>query len=348
MKPMTRRELKSLMASEGLDPRVLDPLAGQAEDAGPWFVKLLMGMGAWIAGLLIALGLLVGSRGWGDRFPTAVLGILLCAGACAGRWAAREPFGIQLAMAVSVAGQAMAAVGFGSFAAMVGLEGALVVLHRDPVHRALSTGAAGAFLCCLLESAGLAWLGVPVLGGLLLGWGAIPPSAWPMGMIPFRRPVLLGLAGAFCGASLWSAFQGVSTPAHLDASLEATSWLFQRLAGNLLPGLLLGVAVLGVLRRLGVGLASPTGGAILLGWAGLTVAGLLVPGVPGMFLVLVLAMEAREPVLALLATLAGLLFLGYFYYDLETTLLAKSGILAASGGLLLLLRHRMIRKEARP
>jgi len=357
VKPLTRMELMSLMAAEGFDPAILEPGAGAGDPSSPWFVRVLVGFGAWVAGLMIAGGLTVFLSLQRGGNPLAVTGLLLCAGACALRWASRGDFPVQLALAGSVAGQVMVAVGIMDYRGMEGdraflwgmlvLEALLVVLFRDARHRFLSTGAAGVLFCFLLESLGLGWAAAPLLGAFLLGWWAIPPTVWKAGTVPFRRPVLYGLAAAFCWTFLRLATRDLFEPSYAHQLMAVQLWPMGRILQCMAPGLLLGIVMLAIARRLKVDIASGAGLGLLLAWAGLTAAGFQAPGVPAMLFVLVLAMEAREPVLVALAGIAGGMFLSHFYYDLHTTLLAKSGILVASGALLLALRFWMGRKEAR-
>ena len=125
------------------------------------------------------------------------------------------------------------------------------------------------------------------------------------------------------GTSAWAAgFQGVPT------------WLL----GALAPGLLLAAAALRILLRLGRSPGSTAGLLVLAAVLGLSLLGIRVPGIPAMIFVLVIAEESRESAMFGLAVVTGLFLVTRLYYEMDLSLLAKSGVLAGSGGLLLGLR----------
>ena len=88
--------------------------------------------------------------------------------------------------------------------------------------------------------------GAPLLGLALLAWCLVPPAFWDRGTAPFQRPVLYGLAVAYA----WTFLQVFLPLAGRGASAFWTPALVLR---DLVPGLLLGAAVLRVLRRLAPG-----------------------------------------------------------------------------------------------
>ena len=57
MRPLTLAELRARLAAEGLNPGPEALWLGEETGSGsPWFVRGLVGLGAWIAGLMIAGG----------------------------------------------------------------------------------------------------------------------------------------------------------------------------------------------------------------------------------------------------------------------------------------------------
>ncbi len=353
MTPRTLADLRGLLFAEGLDAGDPESWRAQLEEgsATPWFVRLLVGFGAWTAGLMLAVGLgailALGRSG----AALLIVGLALCAGGAALRQASKGDFSAQFALSMSLAGQAMAGVGLvllsdrGDrwnlfFAAMTALEVGLLLLFRDTVHRYLSAFAGALLFTLLLEHLRFAWLESAFLGLALLAWGLLPATVWRGPLRALRRPLGYALATVFLGLFLWHSlermlFHHSSGPALWAAGFrDLPVWVL----GALAPGLLLGAAALRILLRLGQPLASAPALLVLAAVLGLSLLGLRVPGVAAVLFVLVLAAEAREPALFGLGVVAGLVLLARLYYDLDLSLLGKSAALAGSGGLLLLLR----------
>jgi hypothetical protein len=74
--------------------------------------------------------------------------------------------------------------------------------------------------------------------------------------------------------------------------------------------------------------------------------GQLAPGLMGALLVMALGAHRRSAILFGLASLFLVFFGSHFYYSLSMTLLAKSGVLAGSGLLMLALRLPLARRAA--
>src|SRR5262249_30340923 len=101
-----------------------------------------------------------------------------------------------------------------------------------------------------------------------------------------------------------------------------------------------------VLRTLGIAPVSEAGIAALMGTLFFCAAPGGAPGVVGALGVLLLGHHRRDVLLMGLASAALLLFGAAFYYQLHLTLLAKAGVLCASGGVLLALRPILFRDRA--
>lgn len=322
------------LADEGLvDREALASLAGEAAAAAPgtpWFVRVLLGLGAWVAALLLVIFLFTV-----DLVQTgpggALTGLGLCALAVLGRRLGRgQDFLEQLCLALVLAGQALTwwslqewtdTSQVASFLALA-LAAAMTLFYPDRLGRFLSLNlAALALLVCLQDLelplagdilalamallAGWAWLGRERL--LAGGWGELQPPLGYGSAFVLLWSLLLGL-GDVSGASL-VATAGLTL---------ATAWLVAHLQRPLRPPL------------------SP----LLLPGAVLAV-GLLtarVPGVMAALAVLTLGFWAGSRLLQGLAWVFLAVYLTAFYYYLPMTLLEKSAALLACGLALLGLR----------
>lgn len=349
--PLTVREVRARLEAERLPVPPEDALAAALAGAGagaPWYVRALAGAGGWVAAAFLAAGFALLFR-LQHRATFGAAGLVACAAATASRRVARGPFAAQLALAVSLAGQALLADAVlggpwpptpARFLALAGIEVVLVAAFADPVHRLLSTVLAAAF------GFGAAWAAdstaaFPVAAGaaLLAVWTARGRAFRPP-LADLRRPVGYGLALAFAAAFLWPAVEaagGVASAQRVTADRTAA-------AGT--AAVALGIAGTRAFARLRVPFSTGPGTIALLGGAAVVALGTEAPGVPGALALVALAVEAREPLLFALGAAAGASYLGWWYYDLSTTLLVKSGVLAASGLLLLALRWAALRRRA--
>ncbi|GIV58211.1 MAG: hypothetical protein KatS3mg042_1124 [Rhodothermaceae bacterium] len=310
---------------------------GPAARADPWYVRTLLVVGAWMAGVLFVLFL--SATSWlREAGPSLATGLVLVAGALGLRPRLRGLFLEQLAFALSLAGQFMVASGLGrlvgweasTWAALGLLEALLVLLYPDALHRLVSTGlAVGALTLAIAE------LGMPGLVQLLLlGCATGMVGLWEAehrmivaGLADRTRPVARGLAVSLAGLLLLPV-----TDAPPFASLP---WWPVTLG---LAGLLAVVAVR-LLRDLDVPAWTRTPGLVLL--MVLVVVVLLTrdtPGIVGALLLLALGFRHGRPVVMGLAVAFLAVFLSIFYYQMSRTLLEKAFLLSATGGVLLVLR----------
>lgn len=171
MTPRTLVDLRGLLLAEGLDAGDPEHWRARLEEGSttPWFVRILVGSGAWIAGLMLAVGLAAILALGRSGIALLVAGLVLCAGSAALRQASRGDFSAQFALSMSLAGQAMAGAGLALlsdrgdrwglfFAGMTALEVGLLFLFRDAVHRFLSAFAGALLFTLLLEHLHFAWL----------------------------------------------------------------------------------------------------------------------------------------------------------------------------------------------
>lgn len=325
-----------------------DPPAAPVET--PWYVRLLLGVAGWIAALFL-LGFVAAGLTWliesegacvvGGLLGSAAAWVLL-------RKLGHNAFAAQFALAVSFAGQALFAYGvFGlldespdSPAVWLILalqQAALVLLMPNTTHRLWSGFAAAAAVTMALRAGGAAFL-VP---GLLLGaaaWAWLNEFRWPR-FGPLLRPAAWGVVLALV---LFELAAGTLRPATgFDIDPEG-----RRLYGQLLSGAVLLGVVWALLRRAGATLPGRAAAISLAGTAVMVLVSLEAPGIAAGLCILLLGFAHGNRALTGLGGAALLLYAGGYYYELDLSLLAKSQVLAATGGVLLALRWLLPRRAA--
>ncbi len=151
---MTLSELSHALAARGLiaEGQELAVEPGADGSSSPWYVQVMMGVCAWIAGLLLLLFLILALEGilfrGGDHWGLVlVLGAVTCLAAALLYATIDETsaFGNQFALAMSCAGQIGIAVGLGDMGGartalwgMVVVELVLIAAMRNRLHRVLS------------------------------------------------------------------------------------------------------------------------------------------------------------------------------------------------------------------
>lgn len=321
---MADQALDRLCRRFDLDPEAARHAVGVRPDT-PWYLRAAAGIGAWAtaAALIAAVALILAEVLDGEALPltAAGSGAALAAAAAALHRRSRGEFATQLAVAAALAGQALLVGGLGAesesltaaAAAAAASAALLIAAIRDPELRFLATAlAVGVAFAALLERevpepAGiLAALTLPAALGLLLR----PPAGFAL------RGVALAL---------------LLTPMAVMLVPEAGGF-----GSGWLPRAAYAVALLAVLVLAGRTTRSTAGAA---GLAAATVALLVgmaaAPGIAAAMLLLALAYLLGSRMLAALGAVAQAWFLSRFYYDLDLTLLQKSGMLAAAGALLL-------------
>jgi len=303
-------------------------LAAEAEESGPpWYVQAMMGICAWVAGLLLVAFLVLvinetffhGHDNWD---LVLILSVVACA--CAGMvyqaTNKRGAFLDQFALAMSIVGQVGILVAIGAQSksarpvlwAAVALEIAMVAVMRNRLHRAISSAAAVvAWALAIHELAfpkqifgfsnsGIAESDSAVLQILLwlLVWCPVAMAAWWLvrteaawmseGRDGLWRPVTSGLVAALAIAPL--------------ATHPAEFWLAMGMNTSVM--------------------ASGSLSAIPL-WP-------LMAALMALFS-LALSFTLRTRALMGVAIVFSLLELSAFYYVLGTTLLIKSIIMLATG-----------------
>ncbi len=154
--------------------RAIAALAAEA-DAPPWYVRVLVGFGAWLASLLL-IAFVVMSVTDSESPMVAVGGVMMVA-ALGARFASGHDFVAQAALAVSLAGQALLAFGLmrhGTSTVLwtvIGCQAALALVFPDRIHRFLSVlvavSAAVVLLYYLKLQAGIPVLALALAAGFL-------------------------------------------------------------------------------------------------------------------------------------------------------------------------------------
>jgi hypothetical protein len=319
------------------------PAARRHDTSAPWYVRLLAAMGAWIAAIIFLLFCVMVDLLKSEE-ASALLGAVILAGATLLRRQVRHDFTVQLCLAGALLGQVLLLFGLteildwkegGLGAAMVVLNGALLFLNRDPIHRFLATAAVVTGLLIVLHEVGVgrpgAVLAVPVAAAAVAlfeaRWGE--RSAAELGGLVAHGAVVsfLGLLIFDVVESRWS-----KTPATWAATAGLCAvllWLQAR-----------------ILKAHGVPLRSQPAIVTFAVTLLLAVVTASTPGISAAAIVLALGFHRRNVFLLGLAAVFFAYFTGQYYYLLSLTLLQKSGVLILSGGLALGARWYLQRRRA--
>ncbi len=318
---MNWAQLLQELCRQGLvEPEALPHLEALDEhDRPPWFVRLLLGLGAWLASLFAVVCLFLAQL-LSSELSMLMMGLMLGLGATALRRSIREggnDFFNQLALAGMLTSQILVAVGLGAWLDelwapfTLAFMALLIGVYPDRTGRFLTCLAMCAILAYLCFEYGWLTPGMVVLPlALAAGWLWLQAPRLPLGA---ASPPLSFASVIGCFALILILKPGMVTACLLTLAVAGLAW---RLSGRLWPPL--GVAVLGFSTLTAPGVSAALGALIL----GFYRRSLLLQGLAWIFLI----------------TCGGL-----YYYDLGLTLLAKSGLMALSGAVLLLVRWRLLR-----
>jgi hypothetical protein len=341
-------DLKQFCAEVGIDEdRAFEALAQERGEvtsalAMPWYVRLVVGVGAWVTAIAaIALGVAIISLSGSDSFETMLimLGVVyLVLGLFLLRIAKSGVFATQLGAAISAAGVAMIAAGtFFSFEVLPAL---LVCIVLTTVIIIMTPNRTLQFLAALLTAgffvSALIDLGIPYYLGIVA-------LAGPAGMVlilrPFQRdlrPMAVVLLLVFPIFDWF--YVDVASFAYYEQTVATGGWFAKALNIGLFLSLVAihwrRAAISDVRTRLSVFAVA----AIVVGL-------LLPPGGAAALMILMFAFVLGSRPLALLGILLQINYIWRFYYDMEVTLLIKSGILVAVGAALVLASWLMMRRS---
>lgn len=319
---------------------------GDGETQSPWYVRAMLGITGWIAAAFllgfVGLGLAVVVK---SHVTSIAVGLMVIAGAYTiFRTAGTNDFASQFGIAVSFAGQTLVAFGLfrlfeyrhgtSAWFTIAVLQAGLAVLLPNFVHRVWSAYASAAAL-----SMGLALLGAYFLSSGLLAAAVamvwLNEFEWPeFGSLV--QPVGYGLTFALVqveGTSHFgrSAFHLVGL--HDPVAVWAKPWM-----GAALTIIVLLVVVWLLLDRSRERLSGRNGLVTLFSAAAIGAATFRAPGIATGLMIVVLGHANGNRILVGLGIAALLCYVSAYYYLLEATLLVKSQVLAAVGGVLLAAR----------
>ncbi|WP_457653281.1 DUF4401 domain-containing protein [Rhodocaloribacter sp.] len=344
--PPTLRTVLSRLREEGLVDDASLATAPEAEPEGdPWHLRVLVGGAAWFAAVLFLVFLLSFSAFRSDE-GMLTLGLVLLGAALGLHRRARGLFPEQLAFALSLAGQFAFFGGLGQlldwspgfWLLMIALEAALLFLYPDALHRFVSTligvGAATTFF----HAVEVPDLVHALVFGLAVGSGLLREREARLARSRFAglaRAVAYGSAAGLLGVLVLSV-----TP---DVEVFAVAAWWPSTLG-------LAAAFGGLVHRILTTDAPETPPlARTLLFAGLLAVALLTrdaPGILAALFVLTLGFHRGDRLLMAFALVFLAVFLGFFYYNMNLTLLAKSFLLIGSGVVLLGVRVALRRRAA--
>jgi Domain of unknown function (DUF4401) len=315
----------------------------------PWYVRIMLGIAGWI-GALFLLGFVGTAFFFVMSNSTAALiaGASCCAGAMTlYRLLRGKDFADQFALALSLAGQVLLIVGLADFLApadppfylaIAAVQAGLALAVPNFLHRVLTSAGSAVALSFAVALLSLHGLAAPLLcAGIAWVW--LEPARWARSG-RLWRPIGYGLVLALL---LVETFRLFGATQWFGLGREPPGWMqiHGPLVGRGLTAALLVAAAVALSLREG---HSPTSRLTLAAAGGALLLGLFSLGAPGLasaLLILLLGFAAGNRLLMAVGILALFGFAGHFYYSLHSTLLAKSGLLAATG-LCLLAAHLAI------
>lgn len=340
---------QALRAQGVVDDAQYDRLVVAAQ--APWWLMLLQTLAAWVASVLILASFMLPLTLLGDHaLVRALAGVLLC-GMAVALFRRDRLFTGQMALAFSLAGQALVVSatgsGWGAFFdggrlwAVTGLAIAAAMMwpRSTSLHRSLCAllmafhaGALiGEWAGLAVYGAGLAaavaglWLSRPYWAATRNG-GQLAAFARGGTVAALALPAIVGGVGVGVGAGAWRFVLAGGGP-------------FAPQAGVLSIGA--GLVFVAVVGRLTTTVDGRTRRAAL---AAALVLAIVSQPAPGLLVAGSLALacvHGGHRGFAALALAAAVAYVGEYYYRLDTTLLVKSALMAISGGVLLALRHAL-------
>jgi len=321
------------MTAEDLSEVLAKVNPGVAENPSPWYVQVMLGVCAWIAGLLLLMFLILavvaGSHGrdmWG---VVLTLGLMACGGSALVYGAVNEAsaFGSQFALAMSIAGQTGIVCGLGGMGGprvalwgMLAVEVGMIFAVRNRLHRVLVSWLA--VVAWALAMHAVLFRDLP---GVLIFWGPRGEPAFDLSAISIAMWFVVWTPVAY------AAFWLVQNEAQWMADGR------DRLLRPITVGLVAGLAIVPLATHpatfwMALGLRSTrdlTDGSVH--------ATALWPLMAMFLAVLAIALgfALRNRALMGVSILFGLLEIGGFYYILGATLLMKSVIMIVLGVVLL-------------
>lgn len=318
------------------DAGLVDGDAPPESTQTPWYLQILLGVSAWIAAICLFgfLAVLVSDL-LSSRPAMIVLGVACCAGAIALMRVASGEFFTQAAVPASVVGQVLIGLAAfdkgpgdgGGWFAVAFVAGAMYAFGPSWLHR---------FACGAALVAALSGIGGHL--GPLASYATLPLFAWAAvlfwtGRAERYAPLAwaCGLGALFGAAThgflfgLWQAPPGIAVLNAWQSSMSAV-------AAMLLPAVALRLATAADALR------SPSILLAIVGCMALAVLWLPAPGAAIGLAFVLTGFAIDRPAIVLVGVAGAIGCLWLYYYQLDVTLLDKSGQLAGGGALVLVLR----------
>jgi len=354
--PSTRSVFEQLAREQLVDPAWADTLTtalAEQPTPTPWFVRGMVGVGAWLAAILLVifvggLGFMTGAAGF------IFLGLASMAGACAARYRFDGDFPTQMALAVSLAGQGLFVTGlfqtatFDDFEvvlwSLIVINAILVAVFPDKTHRFLSValivGPLTIWLYIREVHDLLAVLG-PALAALFMWLLAKEPAFVSQGWHDALTPIRAGILFSAFGVTMMSTIYVLPQFVQEGFQFYPRPWL-----STVLYGAMLLLAERQVLANVFGGAASTFAMGVYISTAIVAVAAW---PAPGMILSLLVIVIASVHGLAVYRG-AGIAFLAVFttafFYGIDVGMLTKSASLIATGVVVLACRWLFLRSVA--
>jgi len=313
----------------------------------PWYVRAMVGFGAWLASLLL-IGFVIGINSLTSDSAFVVTGALLTSGAVMVRRALGNDFTVQAALAFSLTGQGLLVYGVvqitdnldTALLALMAVNASLIWVFPDGLHRVLSVLA--------IVGSGVVLLYQESMQGAL-------PLLGPALMLALM--LLLTQEGSWRGGRHAALVQSVANGLLLSAFgcvLLSAVYVLPELAEHFsfyplpwISTLGFGVLLVGAARHYLAPVFHPVSAAAMPTVYGLIVAlaaaSLWAPGVTFALLVCLLGAGREDRLLTATGLGFLVLFLAAFFYGIETSLLQKSAILTVTGAVVLLARFALLR-----
>lgn len=313
------------------------PLSQTPADS-PWYVRVLVGAGAWLAAVFLIASVFAWGIGTGraERLAWAAIGVASVATATVGLRRRSGDFVTQFLLAISVAGQVLTGFGLADRehavpVVLATLEAALIALIRHPVHQALSTWGLLVALMAMVAQHEVPF-GADVL---VLAAAAVAGMLWVRAPDRVARHGGVDPAAGAAHALVFAVLAGlVFVTFALRGEFGVTSSLLTTRVASVGLGLMVLALALQIRSELGGALAARPGPRVALALAALPLLGIATPGAPGLSATagaILLGFHRRSPLLVGAGITFLIAFLGLHYYNLQATLLTKSLYLIAAG-----------------
>lgn len=333
------QELFSKLAGENLldsdwEPKIRALLAREHNEQ-PWYVRVMVGFSAWLASWML-IGFVVGAAIVESEQATLILGVVLVVGAVIGRCVSDNDFITQMALAVSLAGEALVVFGVAQISdsveltlfSFIALEAVLVAFYPDMVHRFLSAASIVFALAGLLfEWKALDWVHVIVIGFAMLFVYLVQAEQQFLarGQSPLLTPVKWGVLFGQLSVLM------LSTVYVLPELTRTMQWFPNPWISSIGLGLLLLYLVYQLTKSQDFTFSPANTAAVFASCLLLIGVSALAPGLIMALIILLLGFTMADRVLMGVAIGFFAVFLAAFFYGIELTLLMKSIVLMATG-----------------